>query len=89
MIGAMAAGNTVVLKPSENAPATAAVMERIVKDYLDPSCYTVVQGGYSRTTALLEQKWDKVFYTGSGNVGKIIAKKAAETLTPVTLSSAD
>lgn len=85
MIGAMAAGNTVVLKPSENAPATAAVMERIVKDYLDPSCYTVVQGAIPGTTALLEQKWDKVFYTGSGNVGKIIAKKAAETLTPVTL----
>lgn len=85
MIGAMAAGNTVVLKPSENAPATAAVMERIVRDYLDPSCYTVIQGAIPETTALLEQKWDKIFYTGSGNVGKIIAKKAAETLTPVTL----
>ena len=85
MIGAMAAGNTVVLKPSENSPATAAVMERIIKEYLDSSCYTVVQGGIPETTALLEQKWDKVFYTGSGAVGKIIAKKAAETLTPVTL----
>lgn len=85
MIGAMAAGNTVVLKPSENAPATAAIMGRIVRDYLDRSCYKVVQGAIPETNALLGQKWDKIFYTGSGAVGKIIAKKAAETLTPVTL----
>ncbi|KAF2237956.1 aldehyde dehydrogenase [Viridothelium virens] len=84
-IGAIAAGCTAVLKPSENAPAAAAVMEMIIKDYLDPSAYTVVQGGIPESTALLDQKWDKIFYTGSAGVGTIIAKKAAETLTPVTL----
>ncbi|KZF19057.1 aldehyde dehydrogenase [Xylona heveae TC161] len=85
LIGAIAAGNTAVLKPSENAPATAIVMERIVSGYLDPSAYTVVQGGVAESTVLLDQKWDKIFYTGGASVAKIIAKKAAETLTPVTL----
>jgi beta-apo-4'-carotenal oxygenase len=85
LVGAIAAGCTVVLKPSENVPAAAAVIEKIVKQSLDPSCYAVVQGGIPETTKLLEQKWDKIFYTGSERVGKIIAKKAAETLTPVTL----
>jgi beta-apo-4'-carotenal oxygenase len=85
MIGAIAGGNTVVLKPSEGAPASAAVMEKIVKTCLDPDCYTVVQGGVPETQALLEQKWDKIFFTGSDKVGRIIAKAAAPTLTPVTL----
>jgi beta-apo-4'-carotenal oxygenase len=85
MIGAIAGGNTVVLKPSEGAPASAAVMQKIIEEYLDPDCYTVVQGGIPETTTLLEQKWDKIFYTGSDRVGKIIAKAAAPTLTPVTL----
>lgn len=49
------------------------------------SCYDVVQGAIPETTALLDEKWDKIFYTGGVNVAKIIAKKAAETLTPVTL----
>ena len=52
---------------------------------LDPSCFACIQGAIPETTALLNEKWDKIFYTGSANVGKIIAKKAAETLTPVTL----
>lgn len=85
MIGAIAAGNTAILKPSESAPATAAVLQRIIENYLDPSCYACVQGAIPETTALLEQKWDKIFYTGGAAVGKIIAKKAAETLTPLTL----
>ncbi|MCJ1227706.1 hypothetical protein MMC12_004364 [Toensbergia leucococca] len=85
LIGAIAAGNTAVLKPSENAPNAAAVMQKIIEASLDPSCYSVVQGAISETTALLDKKWDKIFYTGSVNVAKIIAKKAAETLTPVTL----
>ncbi len=84
-IGAIAAGCTAVLKPSEVAPASAAVMQKIILESLDRSAYTVVQGGAPETTALLEEKWDKIFYTGSGTVGKIIARKAAETLTPVTL----
>ncbi len=85
MVGAIAAGCTVVLKPSENAPHAAAVLQNLVETYLDPSCYKVVQGAVPETTALLNEKWDKIFYTGSATVGTIIAKKAAETLTPVTL----
>lgn len=63
----------------------AVVLQQIVKGYLDPTCYTTVQGAIPETTALLDQKWDKIFYTGGLSVGTIIAKKAAETLTPVTL----
>ncbi|TKA71161.1 hypothetical protein B0A49_05190 [Cryomyces minteri] len=85
LIGAIAAGCTAILKPSENAPAAAAVMEMIIRKSLDQSAYRVVQGAIPESTALLDQKWDKIFYTGNMNVGKIIAKKAAETLTPVTL----
>ena len=84
LIGAIAAGCTAVLKPSENAPSVAMVLEKVVAA-LDPDCYGCVQGGIPQSTALLDQKWDKIFYTGSPGVGKIIAKKAAETLTPVTL----
>jgi beta-apo-4'-carotenal oxygenase len=60
-------------------------MKMILEKYVDPSCYQVIQGGIPETTKLLEQKWDKIFYTGNATVGTIIAKKAAETLTPVTL----
>lgn len=63
----------------------AVVLQQIFERYLDPTCYTTVQGAIPETTALLEQKWDKIFYTGGATVGTIIAKKAAETLTPVTL----
>ena len=73
------------MKPSEVAPHTAAVLQKTIEESLDPSAYAVVQGGASETTELLNQKWDKIFYTGSSHVGKIVAKKAAETLTPVTL----
>lgn len=85
MIGAIAAGCTVILKPSESSPNAAAVMKMIVEKYLDPSCYAVINGAVPETTALLAQKWDKIFYTGGEVVGKIIAKKAAESLTPVVL----
>jgi len=85
LIGAIAAGNTAVVKPSEVAPNVAAIVQHIIETSLDPTCYSVVQGGIPETTKLLEQKWDKIFYTGNAAVGTIIAKKAAETLTPVTL----
>lgn len=85
LAGAIAAGNTAVVKPSENAPNVAVVMQKVIEGYLDRSCYRVVQGDIPQSTALLEQKWDKIFYTGSTHVGTIIAKKAAETLTPVIL----
>jgi len=85
LIGAIAAGCTGVLKPSEVSPATAMVLKKIVEEYLDPNAYTVVNGGIPETTALLNEKWDKIFYTGNVQVGTIVAKKAAETLTPVCL----
>ncbi|KAH7130506.1 Aldehyde/histidinol dehydrogenase [Dendryphion nanum] len=85
LIGAISAGCTAILKPSEAAPLTAAVLQKIVSESLDPSAYKVIQGAIPETTALLDEKWDKIFYTGSANVGIIISKKAAETLTPVTL----
>lgn len=84
-IGAIAAGCTAVVKPSELSSATAMVIKKIVTEYLDPSSYAVVNGAIPETTTLLNEKWDKIFYTGSPPVGTIIAKKAAETLTPVTL----
>ena len=85
LAGAIAAGNTAVIKPSENAPNVAAVVQKVIEGYLDQSCYRIVQGAIPQSTALLEQKWDKIFYTGGASVGTIIAKKAAETLTPVVL----
>ena len=85
LAGAIAAGNTAVVKPSENAPNVAVIMQKVIEGCLDQSCYRVVQGAIPETTALLEQKWDKIFYTGAASVGTIIAKKAAETLTPVVL----
>lgn len=63
----------------------AVVLQKIIESSLDSSCYKVVQGAVPEATALLNEKWDKIFYTGSASVGTIIAKKAAETLTPVTL----
>lgn len=83
-IGAIAAGCTAVLKPSEISPASAMVLKKLIEK-LDSDCFGVANGGKDETTALLNEKWDKIFYTGNSMVGTIIAKKAAETLTPVAL----
>lgn len=85
LIGAIAAGCAAVLKPSESSPATAAVLEQAINNALDTTSYRVVNGSIPESTALMDLKWDKIFYTGGEVVGKIISKKAAETLTPVTL----
>ncbi len=85
VLGAIAAGNTVVIKPSENAPKSAVVMQKIIESSLDPSCYTFVQGAVPETQALLAERWDKIFFTGGAAVGRIIAKAAAPHLTPVVL----
>lgn len=85
LVGAIAGGNTAIIKPSEQAPASAAVMKKILESSVDPSCYQLINGGIPETQALLAEKWDKIFFTGSANVGKIVAKAAAPTLTPVTL----
>ncbi|KAJ5098412.1 hypothetical protein N7532_005413 [Penicillium argentinense] len=84
VIGAIAAGNTVVIKPSETTPRCAAVMQKIV-ERLDPSCYQIIQGAIPETQALLAERWDKIFFTGSANVGRIVSKAAAPHLTPVIL----
>lgn len=85
VIGALAAGNAVVLKPSELAPATAELIARVVPDTLDARAVAVVQGAAEETTALLTERFDHIFYTGNGRVGRIVAHAAAEHLTPVTL----
>ncbi len=85
LVGVIAAGCTAILKPSEVSPVLAMVIKNIVEGYLDTSAYDVVNGAIPESNALLDLKWDKIFYTGSTNVGTIIAKKAAETLTPVCL----
>lgn len=85
VIGAIAGGNTVAIKPSENAPNSAVVIQEIVEEALDPSCYKIIQGSIPETQALLAERWDKIFFTGGANVGRIIAKAAAPHLTPVVL----
>ncbi|MCL4134850.1 UNVERIFIED_CONTAM: hypothetical protein GTU68_022009 [Idotea baltica] len=83
--GAIAAGNCVIIKPSEMAPATAALLAQLIPKYLDPECYRVVLGGIPETTELLKEKFDHIFYTGSTHVGKIVREAANKHLTPTTL----
>ncbi|KAG8338277.1 aldehyde dehydrogenase 3, member A2 [Homalodisca vitripennis] len=83
--GAIAAGNCVVIKPSEVAPASAKLMADLIPKYLDSECYHVVLGGVAEATELLKHKFDYIFYTGSTTVGKIVRAAANEHLTPVTL----
>ena len=64
VVGAIAAGNAVVLKPSEIAPATSSLLAKLLGEYMDSSCIRVVEGAVTETSALLEQKWDKICYTG-------------------------
>ncbi|WP_042372073.1 aldehyde dehydrogenase family protein [Streptacidiphilus neutrinimicus] len=85
LVGALAAGNTAVVKPSELAPQTSAALARLLPRYLDPEAVTVVEGGVPETTELLEQRFDHIFYTGNGTVGRIVMAAAARHLTPVTL----
>ncbi|KAF3447002.1 hypothetical protein FNV43_RR12182 [Rhamnella rubrinervis] len=85
VIGAIAAGNAVVLKPSEIAPATSKLLAKLIGEYLDTSSIRVVEGAVKETSALLEQKWDKICYTGNARVGRIVMTAAAKHLTPVLL----
>lgn len=85
LVGALAAGNCVVLKPSEIAPATSRLIAEHLPRYVDPECVKVVEGGVPETTRLLEQRFDHIFYTGNGRVARIIMSAAANHLTPVTL----
>lgn len=83
--GAIAAGNAVILKPSEVSSATSRVLAELVPKYLDPSAVALVEGGVPETTELLAQRFDHIFYTGNGIVGRIVMTAAAKHLTPVTL----
>jgi len=85
LAAALAAGNAVVCKPSELAPATSALLTRLAADHLDNDAIAFVEGGVEETTALLEQRWDHILYTGNGAVGRIVAEAAAQHLTPTTL----
>ncbi|KAG6527485.1 hypothetical protein ZIOFF_009588 [Zingiber officinale] len=85
VIGAIAAGNTVVLKPSEVAPSTSSFFAKVLPKYVDNSCIRVLEGSASETSELLEQKWDKIMYTGNPRVARIVMAAAAKHLTPVIL----
>ena len=84
-ISAIAAGNTVVIKPSEIPNNTSKILAELINSNFDSNHLTVIEGGVETTTELLQQKWDKIFFTGSTPVGRIVYKAAAENLTPVTL----
>ncbi|MFF3242409.1 aldehyde dehydrogenase family protein [Streptomyces sp. NPDC002870] len=85
VVGALAAGNCVVAKPSELAPATSRVIAELLPQFVDIDALAVVEGAVPETTALLEQHFDHIFYTGNGTVGRVVMRAAAEHLTPVTL----
>jgi len=85
LIGALAAGNCVVLKPSEVSSNVSALIAKWMPKYLDRKAIRVIEGGVPETTALLREKWDHIFYTGNGTVGRIVMEAAAKHLTPVTL----
>ncbi|MFT4655224.1 MAG: aldehyde dehydrogenase (NAD+) [Patiriisocius sp.] len=85
MLAAISAGNCVIVKPSELAPATSALIATLLPKYLDMNAIAVVEGGKEPTSKLLSLAFDKIFYTGGERVGKIVMKAAAEHLTPVTL----
>jgi aldehyde dehydrogenase (NAD+) len=85
LVGALAAGNAVVIKPSEHSPASSALLASVIPEYLDSDAVAVVQGEAEVTTALFEQKLDHALFTGSERIGALVARKAAEHLTPVTL----
>ena len=82
---AIAAGNTVIVKPSAYSPATSALLEKMLGEIFQPEYIAVVTGGRKENAALLDQKFDLIFFTGSQNVGKEVLRHAAEHLTPAVL----
>jgi aldehyde dehydrogenase (NAD+) len=85
LVSAVAAGNQVVLKPSELTPKTSAILLKIIEKAFQYNHVQVIEGGVETSQNLLAQRWDYIFFTGSVAVGKLVAKAAAEHLTPVTL----
>nr|XP_004287846.2 PREDICTED: aldehyde dehydrogenase family 3 member F1 [Fragaria vesca subsp. vesca] len=85
VIGAIAAGNTVVLKPSDQSPACSSIIAKTIPQYMDPKAIRIIEGGAQISEILLQHKWDKIFFTGSPQVGRAVMTAAAKHLTPVTL----
>ena len=85
LIGAVAAGNTVVLKPSEFSSKTSEIIKKIIENTFEKGHVDVILGGPEIGSKLLDFNWDYIFFTGSTNIGKIVAQKAAINLTPITL----
>ncbi len=85
LAGALAAGNAVLVKPSEVAPATSSLIARLLPEYLDTDAVAVIEGGVAATTEILAERFDHIFYTGNGAVGRVVMAAAAKHLTPVTL----
>ena len=85
LVGAISGGNCAVLKPSAYAPATSAAIAKIIAQTFDPQHIAVVEGGRAENSALLAQRFDTIFFTGSVAVGKVVMEAAAKHLTPVTL----
>ncbi|GAA6623577.1 aldehyde dehydrogenase [Scytonema sp. NUACC26] len=85
LVGAIAAGNCAIIKPSELAPQTSLIISKILQKYFDPAYINVVEGGVETSQQLLAEKFDHVFFTGGTAVGKIVMEAAAKNLTPVTL----
>jgi aldehyde dehydrogenase (NAD+) len=85
LIGAIAAGNCAVLKPSEASPAVSSLLASLLPQYIDSTCVKVVEGGVPETTQLLAERFDHIFFTGSSSVARVVMTAAAQHLTPVTL----
>lgn len=85
LIGAVSAGNVVLVKPSENTPHTSRLIEKVIAESFNRQHVAVIQGGVETSSILLEKRWDKIFFTGSTRVGKIVMEAAAKHLTPVDL----
>lgn len=85
LIGAIAAGNTAIIKPSELTPNVARVIKRLINEAFDANYIEVIEGGIEETQTLIQLPFDYVFFTGSENVGKIVYQAASENLVPVTL----
>lgn len=85
LVGAIAAGNTAIIKPSAYAPNVSSCIASLIKEVFDSQYVAVVEGGREQNTKLLEQKFDYIFFTGSSTVGKLVMEKASKNLTPVSL----
>lgn len=85
LVGALAAGNVALIKPSELAPASSAACAEIAREAFPEELVAVIEGGVETSQALLERRWDHIFFTGGTNIGRIVAKAGAEHLSRVTL----